>query len=89
MSDRVGKDSQKVRIHYRKTENGVEIVRCFGSDSHVEIPGEIQGMPVVRAAAYAFSARTMRTNLTAMSADIPAPTAANATRLSFTNSSAI
>ena len=57
MSDRVGKNSQKVRIHYRKTENGVEIVRCFGSDSHVEIPGEIQGMPVVRAAAYAFSAR--------------------------------
>ncbi len=46
-----------MRIHYRKTKNGVEIVRCFGADSHVELPGEIGGRPVVHAAAYTFSAR--------------------------------
>ena len=30
---------------------------CFGTDPHVELPGEIQGMPVVCAADYAFSSR--------------------------------
>lgn len=46
-----------MRIHYRETEEGIEIVRCFGADGNIELPGQIQGRPVTRAAAYAFSAR--------------------------------
>lgn len=46
-----------MRIHYRETEDGIEIVRCFGTDGIIELPGEIMGRPVTRAAAYAFSAR--------------------------------
>ena len=46
-----------MKIHYRVSEDGIEIVRCFGSDSHVVIPGQIAGKPVVKAAPYAFSAR--------------------------------
>lgn len=46
-----------MRIHYRERENGIEIVRCYGTDPHVELPERISGLPVVRAAAYAFSAR--------------------------------
>ena len=46
-----------MRIHYRETEEGIEIVRCFGTDGNIELPEEIKGRPVTRAAAYAFSAR--------------------------------
>ena len=46
-----------MRIHYRETESGIEIVRCFGADGDVELPAVIGGKPVTRAAAYAFSAR--------------------------------
>lgn len=49
-----------MKIHYRETEGGIEIVRCFGSDPQVELPGQIEGKPVVRTAAYAFSARKDR-----------------------------
>ena len=44
-----------MKIHYRNTANGVEIVRCFGLDPHVELPEKIHGRLVVRAAAYTFS----------------------------------
>ena len=46
-----------MRIHYRETESGIEIVRCFGTDGKAELPAVISGIPVTRAAAYAFSAR--------------------------------
>lgn len=46
-----------MRIHYRETGSGIEIVRCFGADGNVELPSVIGGKPVTRAAAYAFSAR--------------------------------
>lgn len=46
-----------MRIHYRETEDGIEIVRCFGADGNIELPEEIGGKPVTRAAAYAFSTR--------------------------------
>ncbi len=46
-----------MRIHYRESEGGIEIVRCFGADGKVELPAVISGMPVIRAAAYAFSDR--------------------------------
>lgn len=46
-----------MRIHYRKIKNGIEIVRCFGTDSLVVLPEEIEDEPVIRVAAYTFSAR--------------------------------
>ena len=46
-----------MRIHYRETGDGIEIVRCFGTDGKIELPGMIGGRPVTRAAAYAFSGR--------------------------------
>lgn len=46
-----------MKIHYRESEEGIEIVRCVGSDSRVVIPESIAGKPVTKAAPYAFSAR--------------------------------
>lgn len=46
-----------MRIEYRETDGGAEIVRCYGTDPYAELPEEIRGMPVVRVAAYTFSAR--------------------------------
>ncbi len=46
-----------MKIHYRVRGQGVEIVRCFGTDPVIVIPGMIEGKPVIRAAAYTFSAR--------------------------------
>ena len=46
-----------MRIHYRVSGEGIEIVRCFGTDSQVVIPEQIEGKPVIKAAPYAFSAR--------------------------------
>ena len=43
-----------MRIHYRETESGIEIVRCFGADGNVELPAVIGGKPVTRAAADPF-----------------------------------
>lgn len=34
-----------MRIHYRETESGIEIVRCFGTDGKAEPP---PGSPVCR-----------------------------------------
>lgn len=49
-----------MRIHYRVAEDGIEILRCFGADGHVDIPERIMDMPVTQAAEYAFSARKDR-----------------------------
>lgn len=46
-----------MKIHYRKIENGIEIVRCYGTDSLVVLPKQIEDEPVIRVAAYTFSAR--------------------------------
>lgn len=46
-----------MKIHYRVSEDGIEIIRCFGVDGHVVIPEQIEGKPVVKVAPYAFSAR--------------------------------
>ena len=54
------KERVQMRIHYREIENGIEVVRCFGSDGEITIPEMIGGKPVIRAAAYAFSARKGR-----------------------------
>lgn len=44
-----------MKIYYREKSGGVEIVRCFGIESRVEIPGFINGKMVVSAVSYAFS----------------------------------
>lgn len=46
-----------MKIEYRKVKNGIEIVRCFGCESLVILPAQIEGIQVCRVAAYAFSAR--------------------------------
>lgn len=49
-----------MRIQYRKRMDGVEIVRCYGNDFKVVLPENIEGSPVKRVAAYAFSARKQK-----------------------------
>lgn len=46
-----------MKFHYQIAENKIEILRCYGTDPKVVIPAQIQGIPVVRIAPYAFSAR--------------------------------
>ena len=45
-----------MKIHYRVKKNTIEIIRCYGTDSRVVLPEEINGILVVSAAPYAFSA---------------------------------
>lgn len=49
-----------MKIQYRTQENFIEIVRCFGRDSRVVLPEEIDGLPVKKVSAYAFSFRKSR-----------------------------
>lgn len=46
-----------MKIQYRMEDNFIEIVRCFGNDTKILLPSEIEGLPVRSVAAYAFSAR--------------------------------
>ena len=46
-----------MRIHYRVIGEQIEIIRCFGADPQIVLPERIEGLPVVRTAAYAFSDR--------------------------------
>lgn len=46
-----------MRLHYRKISDGIEIIRCFGTDPCLELPDKIDGRPVKRMAPYAFSSR--------------------------------
>ena len=45
-----------MKIHYRIKNNAIEIVRCYGTDEPDRAAEEINGLPVVSAAPYAFSA---------------------------------
>lgn len=44
-----------MKIYYREKSGGIEILRCFGIEGRVEIPGMIDDKLVVSAASYAFS----------------------------------
>lgn len=46
-----------MKVHYRIINDGVEIIRCFGTDPEISVPEEIDGRPVKRMAPYAFSVR--------------------------------
>lgn len=43
------------KIHYKKTEQGIEITGCYGPQGQLILPDEIEGIPVTRIAAYAFA----------------------------------
>ena len=44
-----------MKIYYREKSGGIEILRCFGIEGRVEIPGMIDGKLVISVAPYAFS----------------------------------
>lgn len=44
-----------MRISYRIKGEGIEILRCYGTDGRITIPGKIEDRPVISAASYAFS----------------------------------
>lgn len=44
-----------MKIYYREKAGGIEILRCYGIESRVEIPETINGKIVLSAAPYAFS----------------------------------
>ncbi|MEE1086373.1 MAG: leucine-rich repeat domain-containing protein [Schaedlerella sp.] len=46
-----------MKIQYRKIENEIEIVRCFGIEPLIVLPERIDNLPVTKVAAYTFSAR--------------------------------
>lgn len=46
-----------MKVHYRIINDGIEIIRCFGTDPEISVPDEIDGRPVKRMAPYAFSAK--------------------------------
>ncbi len=52
-----GRETKRMKLYYRITGGTAEIVRCFGTDSKIEIPEQVGGLPVRRIAPYAFSAR--------------------------------
>lgn len=43
---------------YEKTEGGVRILRCYGVSSKVEVPSELDGLPVTELSDYAFARET-------------------------------
>ena len=44
-----------MKIYYREKSGGIEILRCFGIEVRVEIPGMIDDKLIISAAPYAFS----------------------------------
>ena len=46
-----------MKIEYRIQKDYIEIVRCYGVDSCVTLPAQIDGYPVKKVAAYTFSVR--------------------------------
>ena len=44
-----------MKIYYREKSGGIEILRCFGIEGRVEIPGMIDDKLIISAAPYAFS----------------------------------
>lgn len=44
-----------MKILYRESEKGIELVRCYGMDPDIVLPERIDGKPLISAAPYAFS----------------------------------
>lgn len=49
-----------MQILYHRCRAGAEIVKCFGVDTQIELPGQIEGLPVTCVESYAFSDRDDR-----------------------------
>lgn len=45
-----------MKIFYRESEQGIEVVRCYGSDPDIILPDRINEKPLIAASPYAFSA---------------------------------
>lgn len=46
-----------MKLYYQIKDSGIEVIRCFGNDTKVVLPEQINGVPVTAVAAYAFSDR--------------------------------
>lgn len=46
-----------MKIYYQIQDHEVEVLRCYGNDPRIILPESIEGMPVTKVAAYAFSDR--------------------------------
>lgn len=46
-----------MKLYYQIKNNCIEIIRCFGNDTKIVLPEQIDGLPVTSVAAYAFSDR--------------------------------
>ncbi len=46
---------QEQEFAYQKEEDGICILRCYGVSSRVDIPGSLEGTPVIGIASYAFA----------------------------------
>lgn len=44
-----------MKIDYQIENNEIEIIRCYGNDPKIVLPEQIDGLPVTKAAPYAFS----------------------------------
>ena len=44
-----------IKIQYQKIENGLEILRIWQDSGIIKVPEQIEGIPVIRIAPYAFS----------------------------------
>lgn len=42
-------------IHYRMSERGIILTGCYGTDGQIILPDEINGIPIIEIAPYAFS----------------------------------
>ena len=60
-----------MKIYYREKSGGIEILRCFGIEGRVEIPGMIDDKLVISAAPYAFSSHMDEKVLPSVSIGIP------------------
>ncbi len=59
-----------MKIEYRIQKDYIEIVRCYGVDSCVTLPAQIDGYPVKKVAAYAFSARKSQEDADVLTCEI-------------------
>ena len=44
-----------MEIHYQKSEKGLILTACYGVEGTILLPDEIEGIPIIEIAPYAFS----------------------------------
>lgn len=59
-------------IHYRQSEKGLILTGCYGMDGQIILPDEIEGIPIIEIAPYAFSdSKESKDDLIYRNQDIP------------------